>query len=80
VVVLWGIRGIIVGPTNPFPTILDFCTVVLYLAVVAILIYRWLISVEPIKENSLAPLVKQVEADLALLANAIGEKSDPRPR
>jgi hypothetical protein len=76
VVVLWGIRGIIVGPTNPFPTILDFCTVVLYLVVVAILIHRWLITVEPAKGQNLDPLLKQVETDLALLAKAIGKKSE----
>jgi len=46
VVALWGIRGVIVGPTNLFPTIIDFLTLILYLAVVAILIHRWLIDLD----------------------------------
>ena len=59
-VALWGIRGVIVGPTNLFPTIIDFLTLVLYLAVVAILIHRWLIDLDRPKHQN-RDLVEQEE-------------------
>jgi len=38
---LWGIRQIIVGSVKVFPTIVDMATLFLYLAVAAIIFYRW---------------------------------------
>ncbi len=41
---LWGIRGIIVGSSKLFPTIIDFVTLILYVAVFIIVAYKWLFS------------------------------------
>lgn len=41
-VALWGVRGIILGSTTIFPTIVDFLTISLYVAVVAIISYKLL--------------------------------------
>jgi hypothetical protein len=45
---LWGIRQIIVGYANLFPTAIDFVTLALYLAVVAIVVYKLFISETPL--------------------------------
>lgn len=39
---LWGIRQIIMGSARLFPTIIDLLTLLLYLAVVAIVAYKWI--------------------------------------
>lgn len=41
---LWGIRQIIVGYARLFPTIIDFATLALYVAVIAIVAYKWLLG------------------------------------
>jgi hypothetical protein len=41
---LWGIRGIIVGSSKLFPTIIDFVTLILYVTVFIIVAYKWLFS------------------------------------
>lgn len=48
---LWGIRGIVVGPTRLFPTAVDFATLALYVAVVVILAYKLLFPSHPKKEE-----------------------------
>jgi hypothetical protein len=45
---LWGIRQIIVGYANLFPTAIDFITLALYLAVVAIVVFKLFISEAPL--------------------------------
>jgi len=44
IVALWGIRNIIVGPINIFPTIPDVITLTLYIIVGAIFFYKWLLN------------------------------------
>lgn len=44
---LWGIRQIIIGNSKLFPTIVDFITLGLYIAVVAIVAYKWLLHKPP---------------------------------
>lgn len=44
---LWGIRGIIIGPSKLFPTIIDFITLILYVAVFIIVVYRLLFNSKP---------------------------------
>lgn len=39
---LWGVRAIIIGSVKLFPTVIDFTTLGLYVAVFAIVIYKWL--------------------------------------
>ncbi len=41
---LWGVRAIIIGSAKMFPTVVDFITLGLYVAVVAIVAYKWLFS------------------------------------
>ena len=50
-IVLWGVRGIIVGPTTLFPTLVDFFTLTAYVAVAAILLDRWLFHRDIASEN-----------------------------
>lgn len=49
---LWGIREIIIGNSKLFPTIVDFVTLGLYIAVVAIVAYKWLFHRAPEKSES----------------------------
>jgi hypothetical protein len=39
---LWGVRAIIIGSVKLFPTVIDFMTLGLYVAVFSIIIYKWL--------------------------------------
>lgn len=44
---LWGIRQVILGSAKLFPTVIDFVTLLLYLIVACIVIFKWLVGEKP---------------------------------